>query len=40
VDRKKRKRLAGLKKALWSLADAATRYPRLFPQWQWTTSAS
>jgi len=38
--RKKYKRLAGLKKALQSLAGAATRYPRLFAHWQWTTSAS
>jgi RNA-directed DNA polymerase len=32
--RKKYKRLAGLKKALQSLAGAATRYPRLFAHWQ------
>ena len=38
--RKKYKRLAGLKKALRSLAGAAARYPRLFAHWQWTTSAS
>jgi RNA-directed DNA polymerase len=38
--RKKYKRLAGLKKALQSLAGAATRHPRLFVHWQWTTSAS
>ncbi|MFI2301732.1 reverse transcriptase domain-containing protein [Actinacidiphila glaucinigra] len=38
--RKKYKRLAGLKKALRSLAGAAARYPRLFAHWRWTTSAS
>jgi RNA-directed DNA polymerase len=38
--RKKYKRLAGLRKALRSLAGAAARYPRLFTHWQWTTSAS
>jgi RNA-directed DNA polymerase len=38
--RKKYKRLAGLKKALRCLAGAATRHPRLFAHWQWTTSAS
>jgi RNA-directed DNA polymerase len=38
--RKKFKRLAGLKKALRSMAGAAARYPRLFVHWQWTTSAS
>jgi RNA-directed DNA polymerase len=38
--RKKYKRLAGLKKALRSMAGAAARYPRLFVHWQWTTSAS
>ena len=38
--RKKYKRLAGLKKALRAMAGAATRYPRLFAHWQWTTSAS
>jgi RNA-directed DNA polymerase len=38
--RKKYKRLAGLKKALRCLAEAAARCPRLFAHWQWTTSAS
>ncbi|MFJ5157500.1 group II intron maturase-specific domain-containing protein [Streptomyces sp. NPDC088353] len=38
--RKKYKRLAGLKKALRSLAGAAARYPRLFAHWRWTTSVS
>jgi RNA-directed DNA polymerase len=37
--RRKYKRLAGLRKALACLRGIATRYPRMFAHWQWTSLA-